>query len=141
MRLSDTSIRLYRKRNGSVSVRLRSFLMIDCKGSEGFKLSTYLNTIEGSVRFDSGQLVEFDQISYTETCLFRLGHMIHDFWASGSAEMESLSNGAATLHIEYRLFSGPGQGSPDVIELVVPVLARGIRSHQWKSYLSNLHPH
>jgi hypothetical protein len=114
--------------------------MIDCKDPQGFKLSTYLNMIMGSVTLDGGQLVEFDQISYTETCLFRFDHMIYDFWATGSTEMESISNGAGILHVEYRLFSGPGQGAPDVIELVVPVLARGVYSHRRKSFLSTIAP-
>ena len=107
IRLSDTSIRLYRKRDGSVSVRLHSHLMINCKGSQGFKLSSYLNTIDGVVTLDNGQIVRFDQISYADTCLFRLDHMIHEFWASGSTTMDSISNSAGLLRIEYRLFSSP----------------------------------
>lgn len=131
MRLADTSIRLYRKRDWSVAVRLHSFLMIHSKG-KGFRLSAYLNQFDCSVTFEDGQCVLLDDYRYTYDCLHRMDHMIHELWASGTAQMNSVRDGAARLEIDYRLFSGPGQGNPDRIELVVPVLARGIRSERWE---------
>lgn len=131
LRLADTSIRLYRKKDWSVAVRLRSHLMIKCKGGTGFRLSDYLNQFDCSVTFEDGQRVKLDDYSYTYDCLYRMEHMIHEFWASGAIEMESIHDGAALLHIEYRLFSFPGQGDPERIELVVPVLARGMYSQRW----------
>lgn len=124
LRLSDTSVRLYRKRDGSVSVRLHSYLMIHCKGG-GFRLSAYLNTFVCSLTLDTGQVVSLDDYTYTDDCLYRMDHMIHEFWASGTTALDIIRNGAGRLHIEYRLFSYEGQGSPSIIEEVVPVLARG----------------
>jgi hypothetical protein len=130
MYLADTSVHLYRKRNGSVSVRLRSFLMIHCKGGSGFKLSAYLNKLEGSITLDTGECIIFDELSFTEGCLYKMDHMIHDFWASGTTNMSIIKNGAGLLQFEYKLFSSEGQGSPSVIKTIVPVLARGVRSQR-----------
>ena len=131
MYLAGTSVRLYRKRNGTVSVRLRSFLMIHCKGGNGFKLSAYLNKLVGSITLDTGECVIFDELSYTESCLYKMEHMIHEFWASGTTNMSVIKDGAGLLRLEYRLFPFEGQGSPSVIEAIVPVLARGVRAQRW----------
>jgi hypothetical protein len=70
LRLADTSVRLYRKRDGSVSVRLRSYLMIHSKGG-GFRLSTYLNKLECSLTLATGEVVSLEDYSYTYDCLGR----------------------------------------------------------------------
>jgi hypothetical protein len=131
LRLADTSIRLYRKKDWSVAVRLKSHLMVHCKGGAGFRLSARLNQFDCAVIFEDGQKVLLDDYSYTYDCLYRMEHMIHGFWASGMAQMESLCDGAALLQINYRLLSYSGQGYPDRIELVVPVLARGASAQRW----------
>ena len=131
LRLSDTSIRLYRKRDWSVAVRLHSYLMVYCKDSRGFRLSAYLNQFDCSTTFEDGRTVVLDDYSYTYDCLYRMNHMIHEFWASGRIAMDTIKDGAALLRIEYRLFSYKGQGNSSLIEVVVPVLARGIRAHRW----------
>jgi hypothetical protein len=131
LRLADTTIRLYRKKDWSVAVRLHTHLMIHCKDRRGFRLSAYLNRFDCSVTFEDGIIVPLADYAYTEDCIYRMEHMIHELWASGRTEMESLQDGAARLRIEYRLFSYNGQGAPSVIELVAPVLARGLRSQRW----------
>ena len=133
LRLSDTSIRLYRKKDWSVAVRLRSHLMIHCKGGSGFRLSTYLNQFDCSVTFEDGQCVQISDYSYTYDCMFLMDHMIHEFWGSGVAQLDTIRDGAALLKIEYRLFSFPGQGDPERIELVAPVLACGVYSQRYPS--------
>lgn len=137
LRLADSSIRLYRKKDWSVAIRLRSHLMIHCKSGTGFRLSAYLKQLDCSVTFQDGRLARLDDYSYTHDCLYRMEHMIHEFWASGMIEMESIHDGAALLQIEYRLFSLPGQGDPERIELVVPVLARGDYSQRWARRVQN----
>lgn len=138
LRLADTSVRLYRKKDWSVAVRLRSYLMIHCKGGTGFRLSAYLNQFDCSVTLEDGQRVQLNDYSYTYDCLYRMEYMIHEFWASGTAHMESIRDGAALLQIEYRLFSFPGQGNPEHIELVVPVLARGVHAQRWARRQQNV---
>lgn len=130
IRLADTSVRLYRRRDWSVSLRLHSYLMIHCKGT-GFRLSAYLNRFDCSLTLESGETVEMNDHSYTDSCLHKMDHMIHEFWASGRTTMESIQDGAARLRIVYRLFSFEGQGDPVVIDMVVPVLARGICRERW----------
>ena len=66
-----------------------------------------------------------------EDPVFQMEYMIHDFNAVGTAELDSVQDGAARLQIEYRLFSFPGQGDPERIDLIAPVLARGVRSERW----------
>lgn len=124
LRLADTSIRLYRKRDYSVAVRLRSFLMVKSKNDGGFRLSAYLNQFDCSVTLEDGQRIALDS-SYSYDCMHRMNYMIYDFWASGIAKINTIRNGAGLLEIEYRLFSFPGQGEPECIQLVVPVLVRG----------------
>jgi hypothetical protein len=131
LRLADTSVRLYRKRDGAVSVKLHSYLMIHSKGN-GFRLSAYLNKFDCSLTLASGEVVPLDEYSYTDDCIYRMDHMIHEFWASGAVSMETIKDTAGLLRIEYRLFSYEGQGAPSVIEQVVPVLARGIRAQRWR---------
>lgn len=131
LRLADTSVRLYRRKDWSVAVRLHSHLMIHSKGGTGYRLSAYLHQFDCAVTLDDGQRVQLDTYSFTYDCLYRMEHMIHEFWASGAAEMGSIEDGAARLQIEYRLFSFPGQGDPERIDLVVPVLARGVRAKRW----------
>lgn len=132
LRLADTTVRLYRKKDWSVSVKLHTYLMIHCKDERGFRLSAYLNRFDCSVMLENGTTVKLEDYAYTENCIYRMEHMIHEVWASGRTQMESLSDGAARLKIEYRLFSYDDQGSPSVIDLVVPVLARGTRAHRWE---------
>ena len=132
LRLADTSIRLYRKKDGSVSVRLHSYIMIHAK-DQGFLLSAYLNQFDCSVTLESGEHVFLNDYRYTYRCLYKMDHMIHELWASGQTMLEKMEDTAGFLRIEYRLFSYPGQGSPDVIEQVVPVLARGPWAQRYSS--------
>lgn len=105
--------------------------MIYCKDKRGFRLSAYLNQFDAKVTLPDGQVVALDEYGYTDQCIYQMEHMIHEFWATGTAHLDSIQDGAARLQIEYRVFSFPGQGSPDRIDVVVPVLARGQRSERW----------
>jgi len=136
IQLSDTSIRLYRKKNGSVSARLHSYIMIHAKG-KGFRLSTYLNQFDCKLTLSSGQEIPMDEYSYTEACLYEMDHMVYELWMSGIVELEKIEDTVGRLHIEYRLFSSKGQGSPEVIDCVVPVLARGVFSQRYSSNPKN----
>lgn len=132
LRLSDTSIRIYRKRDWSTSVRLKTYLMIECKNGTGFRLASYLNQFDCSVTFENGTKVALDQYSYDFDCVFGMNHMVYELSAHGTTHLESHNNGVGLLQIEYRVFSYPGQGDPSRISLVVPVLARGAFSQRWK---------
>lgn len=130
LRFADTSIRLYRKRDWSVAVRLKSYLMIYCKGKRGFRLDAYLNQLDLKVTLRDGQVVILDEYSFVEAPIFEMDHMIHEFKAFGTAHLESIKDGEARLQAEYRLFSLPGQGDPDHIDVIIPVLARGLKAER-----------
>lgn len=106
--------------------------MIHAKG-QGFRLSAYLNYFDFNLTFESGERVELNDYGYTENCLYKLDHMIHELWTSGVTRLEKMTDTAATLRLEYRLFSHDGQGAPDVIEQVVPVFARGPWNQRYSS--------
>jgi hypothetical protein len=104
-------------------------MMVHAKG-QGYRLSAYLNQFDCSVTLASGQEVRMDKYRYTESCLYEMDHMVHELWVSGTTEMEVIKDTVGLLRIEYRLFSFEGQGAPNLIECVVPVLARGVRSQR-----------
>ena len=91
IRLSDTSIRLYRKKKGAVSARLHSYLMIHDKGV-GFRLSSYLNQFECKLTLSSGQEIRMDEYSYTEACRYEMDHMVYELWTSGTIELEKIED-------------------------------------------------
>ncbi len=136
IRLADTSIRLYRKKNGTVSVRLHTYMMIHAK-KYGFRLSTYLNQFNCMLTLSSGQKICMDEYFYTDACLYEMDHMVHELWISGITELEKMVDTVGRLYIEYRLFSFEGQGPPDVIDCYVPVLARGESSKRYSSNPKN----
>lgn len=132
LRLADTSVRLYRKRDGTVSVRLRSYLMIHT--NTGFHLSTYLNKLKCSIQIADGPIVQFDSVAFSDACTYKMDHMVHDFWASGSTSYGAMCDTTVgSLRLEYRLFSFEGQGDPSIIELIVPVVARGTAEQRYGS--------
>lgn len=135
LRLADTSIRLYRKKDGTVSVRWRSFLMIHT--NLGFRLSAYLNKFDCSVAIAEGPTVHFDEVSYTEDCIYKMDHMVHEIWAAGSTPLGIMKDTVGLLRIDYRLFSFEGQGAPSVIEQIVPILARGTAEQRFGARYRN----
>ena len=78
--LSDTSVRAYKKRNGDISLHLRSYLMVHTNKS--FKLSSYLKSMECCLILQNGTEIVFDKISYSLSCEYALETMKHHFLAS-----------------------------------------------------------
>lgn len=124
MRLSDTTFRMYRKGDGRVSFRLHSRLMVLSKGV-GFRLSAYLSHFEGRLTLDSGLVVPMDYLGFTDDCMYRMDTMVHEFWASGEAELDEMRETLGLFRLQYAIFHHPSMGPPDAIELVVPVVPRG----------------
>src|SRR5204863_570042 len=100
LRLADTSIRLYRKKNGKVSLHLRSYLMI--KTNVGFRLSAYLKDISCKLTFTTGEVVTFADVSYCDWtfCQYEKDTMVHDFWARAIADIPIIKDGIATLRVD-----------------------------------------
>lgn len=128
LRLADTSIRIYRKKNGKVSLRLRSYLMV--KTNTGFRLSAYLKAISCDLKLPSGTVIPFDEIgySYDSNCKYEMGTMVHDFWAAAEADMPTIRGGVGILRVDYHIsFTGHPSETPKVFEEVVPLLKRTYR--------------
>ncbi len=125
LNLADTSIRLYRKKTGKVSVKLRSFLMVET--NTGFRLGAYLKDISCTLTLPSGKRIEFSEVSFTEEpeCKFQMNTMVHGFWASGITEMMKMENGVGVLRLNYWLsFTGHSSEKPKSVEYVVPIVRR-----------------
>ncbi len=130
--LSDTSVRLYRKKDGKVSFRLHSYIMVDAqKGT--FSLSAYMNQFDCTLQLTTGEIVDLSSIRYTATCTHSMDYMMHELWASGETEMEVMKDMVGLLRVEYRLFTYPGQGDSDLIEQHVPIITRGKHSQRYSS--------
>lgn len=129
LNLADTSIRLFRKKNGKVSVKLRSYLMIETDVS--FRLGSYLRDISCTLALPEGEPIKFDDVSITETpeVDFQLNTLVHGFWASGITEMEEMESRVGKLRLNYLLsFTGHPSEGQNSVEYVVPIIRR------WSAY-------
>lgn len=124
LRLADTSIRMYRKKNGLVSLRLKSYLLVDT--NVGFSLTAYLKDLSCQLTLPSGQLVEMDT-NYTVKIQaeYLFDTMVHLFWASGVVEMETMRDSVGKLRIDYHIsFTGHPEEKPTFFEMTVPLIVR-----------------
>lgn len=125
LRLADTSIRLYRKKNGKVSFRLRSYLMI--KTTVGFRLSAYLKDISCQLTLATGEIIALPNVSYCDWtfCKYEGDTMVHEFWANGVSDMPTIKNGIGTLRVTYRLsFTNHPCEGYESFDVVVPLVRR-----------------
>lgn len=132
LRLADTSIRMYRRKDGRVSLRLRSYLMV--KSNIGFRLSAYLREISCRLTLASGKVIEFEQISYTEDTQaeFVLDTMVHWFWASAVTDMEVIRNSVGIFRMDYLVsFTGHPTEEPDFFEAIVPLIRKPTVYERW----------
>ncbi len=120
LRLADTSIRMYRRKDGRVSLKLKSYLMVD--SNAGFRLSAYLRSISCHLRFASGREIEFDDVAYTDDteAEYKLNTMVHGFWASAVTDMNTIRNTVAKFRMDYQLVFT----EPESFEAVVPLVRR-----------------
>lgn len=122
--LADTSVRQYRRLDGLVAFRLRSRLMIETATT--FRLSAYLRTISGHLTLSSGMVVLLDEIAFSEDSLYRLGVMVHDFWAWGTGALDVIRDDVGSLRLDYQIsFTGHPCEKPEFIEMHVPLVSRG----------------
>ena len=121
--LSDTSIRIYQKKDGRDSVRLRSFLMVPT--DTGFSLSAYLRSIRCSLRLASGEVMEFDEVGLADEGWHELGIMVHAVHASASVDSGQTLGHVGWLRVDYHLsFTGHPSEEPESFECRVPLIRR-----------------
>lgn len=126
LRLADTTVRLYRKRDGRASYHLRSYLLVDANA--GFRLSAYLKSISCRLTWTSGDIVQFDDIGFTEDVIlkYELNTLVHRFHATAFGEMPRRQNGLGTLRLDYHVsFTGHPSEEAKWFEVVVPIVGRG----------------
>lgn len=132
LRLADTSIRMYRRKDGRVSLRLKSYLLVE--SDVGFRLSAYLRSISCRLKFASGEEIEFDEVAYTEDteAEYKLNTMVHGFWASAVTDMETIRNTVAKFRMDYHLsFTGHETETAESFEAIVPLVKRSTVYGAW----------
>ena len=124
LKLADTTIRLYRKKDGKVSVKLRSYLLVSTNA--GFRLSTYLKGISLELKFSSGEIVSFHEIAFGDDVeCYELDTMVHDFRASAIVDMDKMQNTVGVLTLNYHvIFTGHPTEEPQSISYTVPIIKR-----------------
>lgn len=107
--------------------------MVETSGG-GFRLSAYLRELRGTVAFPDGNVVELNEIGFTDDmdCKMALNTMVHSFWASGITDMEVIRGGVATLRLDYRIsFTGHPSEEAEYFEVIVPVVRRSTVYGAW----------
>ncbi len=127
--LSDTTIRMYRKKNGLVSFRLKSYLLIHT--NIGFSLQAYLRNIACQLTLPSGSVIPLETTYTVHTqAEYELDTMIHLFWASGEHEIVPLRNSVGKLRVDYHIsFTGHQYEKPEHFEMIVPLI---VKSYKYK---------
>lgn len=123
--LSDTSVRLYRKKDGRVSVKLRSYLLVTT--NIGFSLSAYLRNISLHLKLASGEELKFKEVSFAcDVECYAMDTMVHDLSASGLLQIDKkFESTVGRLTLDYHLsFTGHDTEEPASISYIVPVIKR-----------------
>lgn len=126
--LSDTTIRMYRKKNGLVSLRLKSYLLVNT--NLGFSLTAYLRNLSCQLTLPSGDVVPLERsYSMNTQADYVFDTMVHYFWAKGVADIP-LRNSVGKLRVDYHIsFTGHPYEEPDFFELPVPLI---VKTRQYK---------
>ena len=83
--LSDTTIRMYRKKNGLASLRLKSYLLVNT--NLGFSLTAYLRNLSCQLTLSNGDVVTLETSYSMHTQADSVfDTMVQYFWAKGVAD-------------------------------------------------------
>ena len=120
--LADSSIRMYRKKNGLISLRLSSYLLVH--SNAGFRLDAYLRKLSCQLTLSSGQVVTMEHAFTVDTqAEYAFDTMVHKFYAQGEVKMESMRNSVGKLRVDYHIsFTGHTCEEPDFFEMTVPLV-------------------
>lgn len=119
---------MYRKKNGLVSLRLKSYLLVNT--NLGFSLTAYLRNLSCQLTLPSGDVVPLERsYSMNSQADYVFDAMVHYFWAKGVADIP-LRNSVGKLRVDYHIsFTGHSYEEPDFFELPVPLI---VRTRQYK---------
>ncbi len=123
LNLADTSVKIYLKKNGQASLKLRSYLMV--KSNIGFRLSAYLKDISCAITLPTGEKIEFYDVSYSDKCDYEMETMVHGFWAYAISKLYIAKHSVCLLRMDYHIsFTGHPSEEPKFIEILVPLINR-----------------
>ncbi len=122
--LSDTTVRQYRKKNGKVSIRLRSHLLIE--STESFSLTAYLKDIRCYLTFPNEEPWMFKDVAVSPDCICSTdSFMVHDLTASGEKSIRDICDTVGNLRLDYHIsFTGHPSEEPSSKSYVVPIIRR-----------------
>ena len=123
--LADSSVRAYRKRDGRISLHLRSYLMV--RTTVAFRLRHYMKSIDCQLMFEDGSTIPFDTISYSTCtiCRFAFQTMAYHFYASVVTQRTEIRERLARLTVRYHFsFTGHELERPSSFDKIVPIVKR-----------------
>lgn len=124
IRLADTTVRMYRRKDGLVSFRVKGYLML-CSGVS-FSLTAYLKWIMFELTLPSGDVVPMEvSVSERREAPHLLDTLVHGFSAQGTGLVAEMRNTVGTLRIHYHFeFTGHPVEGRDHFDVIVPVIVR-----------------
>jgi hypothetical protein len=126
--LSDTAIRIYRKKSVGVVLRLKSHLMIPTNRS--FSFTHYCRKMAVRLILPNGASVEFCDLKWRDAADYVLDTMIYSFQARADADESIASYKAALFMMDYHIsFTGHESEPPDRFEVVVPLVDRRLSDY------------
>ncbi|MEC8376892.1 MAG: hypothetical protein ACI9DO_001362 [Reinekea sp.] len=120
--LSDTTFRIYQKKNGGQSLRLKSYLLIDTNAS--FSFPHYCRSISAKLTLQNGTEIPLSiGFSQSVSIPYQADTMVHDFWLSGEVKDIRLKSTVARLRVDYHIsFTGHSSEEPSSFEIHVPLI-------------------
>lgn len=125
LRLSDTSVKAYKKRNGNISLHLNSHLMVISKDKLGYSLTHYLKDIRCYLTLENGEKIELEDISISVDCIYGFETMVHSFKAATVTNYKNNIGEVGLLELYYHIsFVSHPSEEPEQFELSVPIIKR-----------------
>lgn len=125
LRLSDTSVKAYKKRNGNISLHLNSHLMAISKDMSGYRLTHYLKDIRCYLTLENKEKIELEDISISVNCIYGFETMVYSFRASTVTRYKKITGRVGLLELYYHIsFAGHQSEEPEQFELAVPIIKR-----------------
>lgn len=121
IRLSDTTIRIYRRKDGRDSLRSRGYMLVETDAA--FSLNAYLKSLSSTLVLPCGEIVDMTTgYCADRECPMALSAMLHYFEVSGVVDPQRYNTGLGLLRVDYHInFTGHPSEEPECLEIVVPL--------------------